>query len=444
MDYGTIEELIEEAEFELGLKVGQTREDKNYVLENYKDLKLNYAEKLNKFKKGTKSRRYAQYELDIQLDMYEGKVSSDDCSIYSDMFHHLTYYYANKDDEINARRALQQIDSKLLQLKSEGIYNGKLLSDPTEIERIREQLSKEKSNIEQRITEGLEYQNEWLSSLAISTLVLANKNPKYSEFDYEYFSSDNPKLSSNIEEIGKMLEQDAIDLENKREYSDNKKRYEEIQEEMQKIEFRLSNEADQLNKGQIFLLKRKYKDLYKEIVSIYNFTPITFISEERENTSTIKKEEQKEEQKSNTSNVKKEEEKSYSRLVAAQNESKRRLKIKSISNTLSSENLKKKAMAIISGICLAGLAAAIHFSGIDPNEAVAMEIQSLNSFDACKEYLSMITPAMYGTLVTSALSISSYIKHKKNYDKANKDFYDMMDNRPEDYLDIVESQAKVM
>ena len=29
MDYGTIEELIEEAEFELGLKVGQTREDKN-------------------------------------------------------------------------------------------------------------------------------------------------------------------------------------------------------------------------------------------------------------------------------------------------------------------------------------------------------------------------------------------------------------------------------
>ena len=173
-------------------------------------------------------------------------------------------------------------------------------------------------------------------------------------------------------------------------------------------------------------------------MKLRNITPIDFISEEKENTSTIKKEEQKE----NTSSIKEEEQKSYTRLVAAQNESNRRLKIKNISNTLSSENLKKKVMAIISGICLSGLVAAVHFSGIDPNEAVALEIQSLSSFDALKEYLSMITPAIYGTLVTSALSISNYIKHKKNYDKANREFYDMMDNRPEDYQDIVESQAK--
>lgn len=438
-----LEDLIGEVELELGLEVGDTREDKKTILEDYKDLKLNYEEKLNKFDKGTKARRYNQYELDIQLDSYEGKISPNDASRYKEAFHELTYYYVNKDDEINLRKTLQQIDSKLLQLKSERIYNGKLLSDPSEIERIKEQLSNEKSNVEQKISEAVENQNDWLDSLSLSMLVLAETNPKYSEFKSlmsEDFSNANPELSSKIEEIGNLLEKEAIDLENKKEYSDNKNKYREIQDKMDKIKNNLSEKSNQLSNLQKASLKKQYKDLYKEIVELRNDTPIDIISEE--NNLTTKKEVQKEQQNENAFDIEKEEEKDYSRLIAAQNESNRRLKIKNISNTLSVENLKKKTMAIISGICLAGLVAAIHFSGIDPNEAIATEIQSLNSFDALKENLTMITPAMYGTMITSALSISNYIKHKKRYDKANKEFYDMMDNRPEDYQDIVESQAK--
>lgn len=132
-------------------------------------------------------------------------------------------------------------------------------------------------------------------------------------------------------------------------------------------------------------------------------------------------------------------EKDYTRLVAAQNESKRRLKIKSINNTLSEEHKKKSMFAISSGVCFAGIMVATHFSGVDVNQT---EIQALSSFDALKEYLGTVTPAMLGTMIATAVSLSKYIKHKKNYDKANQEFYDMMDNQPEDYQDIVESQAK--
>ena len=137
-----------------------------------------------------------------------------------------------------------------------------------------------------------------------------------------------------------------------------------------------------------------------------------------------------------------EEQKDYARLVAAQNESARRLKIKSISNTLTEEHKKKRGFAIASGICFAGLMVATHFSGVDPNQAIQTEIQALSSFDALKEYLGTFTPAMWGTMIATAASFSKYIRHKKKYDTANQDFYDMMDNQPEDYQDIVEHQAR--
>ncbi len=137
-----------------------------------------------------------------------------------------------------------------------------------------------------------------------------------------------------------------------------------------------------------------------------------------------------------------EEQEDYARLIAAQNESARRLKIKSITTTLTEEHKKKRGFAIAAGICFAGLMVATHFSGIDPNQALQTEIQALSSFDAVKEYLGQITPAMWGTMIATAASLSQYIKHKKKYDSANREFYDMMDNQPTDYQDIVEQQAK--
>lgn len=137
-----------------------------------------------------------------------------------------------------------------------------------------------------------------------------------------------------------------------------------------------------------------------------------------------------------------ENEKDYERLIAAQNESARRLKIKEINRNLSEEHKKRSAFAIASGVCFAGLMVATHFSGIDVNQAIQTEIQALSSFDALKEYLGNFTPAMWGAMIATAGSISKYIKHNKKYKKANQEFCDMMNNQPEDYQDIVENQAK--
>ena len=137
-----------------------------------------------------------------------------------------------------------------------------------------------------------------------------------------------------------------------------------------------------------------------------------------------------------------ENEKDYERLIAAQNESARRLKIKEINRNLSEEHKKRSTFAIASGVCFAGLMVATHFSGIDINQAIQTEIQALSSFDALKEYLGNFTPAMWGAMIATAGSISKYIKHNKKYKNANQELYDMMDTQPEDYQDIVEDQAK--
>ncbi len=127
----------------------------------------------------------------------------------------------------------------------------------------------------------------------------------------------------------------------------------------------------------------------------------------------------------------------YAKSIAVQNESIRRLKIKSIENTLSEEHKKKSMFAIASGICFAGIMVATHFSGADVNQAIQTEIQILSSFDTLQEYLGTFTPAMWISIGATAGSLSKYIEHKKKYDKANQEFYDMI------YPDIVDTQAKI-
>lgn len=135
-------------------------------------------------------------------------------------------------------------------------------------------------------------------------------------------------------------------------------------------------------------------------------------------------------------------EKDYGQLIAAHLESERNLKIRSIQNTLTEEKKKKKRYAFASGICFAGTMAATLFSGIDPSQTIPKLIQSLNSFDTLKEYREYFTPAMVGTMITTIISFAQYIRHKKKYDKANQEFYDMDEIRPEDYQDIVEHEAR--
>ncbi len=137
-----------------------------------------------------------------------------------------------------------------------------------------------------------------------------------------------------------------------------------------------------------------------------------------------------------------ENEKDYARLIAAQNTAAREFEIKKIQNTLTEEHRRKNMMAIASGVMIAGLVASMHFSGIDPNEALAVEMKALNSFEALKQYFSMFTPATYAAAIGTVVSLEAFIKHAREYKKANQDFYAMMDSVPEDYQDVVESQAR--
>ena len=145
------------------------------------------------------------------------------------------------------------------------------------------------------------------------------------------------------------------------------------------------------------------------------------------------------------------EEKDYARLIAAQNESERRIKIRQINRTLSEENTKKTVYAIATATCFAGLLVATHFSGIASKEAINNEMQVIQHFFAnqpsevlvsLKDYLSTITMPMWATIIGTAGSLSKYIKHRKQYDKASQEFYDITDNEPVNYQDAVERQAK--
>ena len=134
--------------------------------------------------------------------------------------------------------------------------------------------------------------------------------------------------------------------------------------------------------------------------------------------------------------------KNYLRLIAAQNEATRRLKIKSVNNVILEELEQKNKYAFISGAFFAGVVAATYFSGININQAIQMEIQSLNSFDALKDYLSSFTPAMWATLAGTAVSFSRYLEHKKGYQKALQQLNDLAECRPEKYMNLVDREAK--
>lgn len=136
------------------------------------------------------------------------------------------------------------------------------------------------------------------------------------------------------------------------------------------------------------------------------------------------------------------ESKDYERLIAAQNEATRRLKIRSINNKLSEEKAKKSKFAIISGVCMSGVIAATLFSGIDPEQAWQTQIQALNSFEALKEYFSMLTPAIYGTMIATTASLCGYIKHHKKQKKASQELDDILSIKPEFYLDDIKKEVE--
>lgn len=136
----------------------------------------------------------------------------------------------------------------------------------------------------------------------------------------------------------------------------------------------------------------------------------------------------------------------YAKLAAAQNEHNRKIKIKEINRVLSEENKKKRTAAFISAICISATLTAIAFDGPTNAEEykniIEAEIRALTSFSGLKEYLANFSPITYISALMSAVSLSKYKCHKKKYEQANTQFYDMVENSPEDYFTTVENNMR--
>ena len=132
----------------------------------------------------------------------------------------------------------------------------------------------------------------------------------------------------------------------------------------------------------------------------------------------------------------------YNRLIAAQNESARRLKIASINRTIDTEKNKKRISAILTGVFAAGVIVATKYSGIDIEQGIQTEFEAINSMEALKEYLGMITPAMYATIICSVLNFENFLKHKRKQKDAEQELNDMQNYNPTAFLDEVDRQTR--
>ena len=134
--------------------------------------------------------------------------------------------------------------------------------------------------------------------------------------------------------------------------------------------------------------------------------------------------------------------KDYAKLIAAQNESARKLKIIGVQRELNVARRRRVAAAFATGFYACGLIVATCFSGIDPNEIFHAGIDALNSFDSLKELVQQITPAMWLSILGTIAAYTEFIRQSRNYRTANEEFYDIVNYEPTDYLKTVDSQAE--
>ncbi len=137
-----------------------------------------------------------------------------------------------------------------------------------------------------------------------------------------------------------------------------------------------------------------------------------------------------------------EENPNYLRLIAAQKEAERQVKIANVNYTLTEEHRKRNLARWATAACTVGLLVAGYFNAIDPIEAIKIEIAGLSTFEGLREYLRSITPAEYLGMLGTSAAISQWIKHGSAYKKANAEHASLTDNTPEIFMDVAEHQAK--
>lgn len=132
--------------------------------------------------------------------------------------------------------------------------------------------------------------------------------------------------------------------------------------------------------------------------------------------------------------TKEEKEPNYERAILANQLSERSFKLKQIKNQIDDNKRKTRVAAIMTAIFGAGAMAATYYSGMDTEAAIQAEISAVNSWEAFKEYLSYITPAITLTLVGFVSSLDKYIKDKKAYKKALIEQENLLASNPINYL----------
>lgn len=140
-------------------------------------------------------------------------------------------------------------------------------------------------------------------------------------------------------------------------------------------------------------------------------------------------------------------EENYLKLIAAQNEHKRVLKIFEIQDKLTLEERRRTNSAIVLGISAVCLLASTLTLDIDMNiteinEMLMQTYEHLSSFESLKEYFKSLTPAVYLSMAATVLNGRNYIRHHRKVQELEGELHVNTMNDPTDFYGEVEGQSR--
>lgn len=146
-------------------------------------------------------------------------------------------------------------------------------------------------------------------------------------------------------------------------------------------------------------------------------------------------------------NIQHQENENYLKLIAAQNERNRTVKICTIQSELSREESRRTISAIATGISIASIFATTLLSDVNMdltqiNELVMEAYEQLSSFEALKEYFKSLTPAMYLSIAATILNARNYIRHNRRCQALDDELANETMFEATDFYSKVEGQSR--
>ncbi len=88
----------------------------------------------------------------------------------------------------------------------------------------------------------------------------------------------------------------------------------------------------------------------------------------------------------------------------------RKMIIKKIDTEYDDITKDKRRWALISGMFVSSVSASVLISNVDFDDAVKLEIETLNSFDSLEKYLSLTTPEVWKIISNSVESFIANVQ----------------------------------